>query len=914
MKILKTTHLLFFLFLSTIGFSQTILSGEYTENQRWTKENSPYIINADVTINTDTVLIEKGTSISFADSSAKLYFYVSYFNATGDFDSPITFHGTSNKFNSVVVSKTGLYSEAYLENVHCDSLYRFSIKNQTKLTMTTSKFTESYIGLELDLNNDANINQTSFSNNSTGLFSYSSVNLSYVNFSNNQNALIFNGGMISNSFFDYNDIALDNQSQDSTYIMGTRFANNDKAIVENGNIQTTLFQNYFCNNSIDIENNHLININSYSNNTFCSTPKTNGKVEFPDYIEPNCLPTSISGTLKLDISGSPYTICTNTTVEKNGTLIIEKGVKLIFLDDSLFVYGNIFTTGTADSMVEFYSSVHTPHYRRSIFLENGSYNNFRGLKSLLDIESDTTLNITNCNFKEAEIVSTNIYADSCLISDINIYNTNFPSPTFTFYFKNCTFINGSSYMPGLDTLILENCKLTKTAFFNSCFYTRIQNCQFNSSRIDNFTRSICEIKNNTFTKNSHVLISNIGGLSTVDDNVFESNYSSLDILNGNCTTKNNQFINSEYGIEITENNEKTGSLPVFENNYFCNETDIWISRYHSQDIDLKKYDLSNNCWCKNNADSLSIKYDSLYFHPTNGKLFGDSLNFLPFASNCQPIIDSTSHKTYTISGTVTKENAGALNKGMAFLYNKYEPNKFTFTSINDGKFTFEYADSGQTYTILAAAIDEESNTYAPVFYQNKSSVVKANYFYTYGKISGLNMMLKYKPMSNTTTGNSFHYTVESLVIDSTNIKLLVNRKGEIISWAWAPKGVYEFDLPNESPLYIVSPHSGFSEDIYQIKTDFNGNYFLEKVDLITSINDQKTENTSFVYPNPVKSKLHITVEHDLSYKILNQQGSIINSGNSINGSIDVSDLENGVYLIKTIDGDNINIQQFIKIN
>jgi hypothetical protein len=69
-----------------------------------------------------------------------------------------------------------------------------------------------------------------------------------------------------------------------------------------------------------------------------------------------------------------------------------------------------------------------------------------------------------------------------------------------------------------------------------------------------------------------------------------------------------------------------------------------------------------------------------------------------------------------------------------------------------------------------------------------------------------------------------------------------------------------------------------------------------------------------VYPNPVKySDLNVSVPgiSKFSYRIINTIGQIVIEGNS-EGKIDVSKLQNGMYLIEVNDGEEIMTKRFIK--
>lgn len=77
---------------------------------------------------------------------------------------------------------------------------------------------------------------------------------------------------------------------------------------------------------------------------------------------------------------------------------------------------------------------------------------------------------------------------------------------------------------------------------------------------------------------------------------------------------------------------------------------------------------------------------------------------------------------------------------------------------------------------------------------------------------------------------------------------------------------------------------------------------------------ETTETQSFaLYPNPVESELNISVseENSYSYKIINALGQQLGSG-QVSGSIDVSRLSTGIYLIELNNGNQKIVKKFAK--
>ena len=84
---------------------------------------------------------------------------------------------------------------------------------------------------------------------------------------------------------------------------------------------------------------------------------------------------------------------------------------------------------------------------------------------------------------------------------------------------------------------------------------------------------------------------------------------------------------------------------------------------------------------------------------------------------------------------------------------------------------------------------------------------------------------------------------------------------------------------------------------------------------VTGLNKSSTDNLH-LYPNPVKYKLNFSqLKEKSEIEIYNLQGNLILKKNEIiqTKMIDVSDFQNGIYLVKIIDNDMVKTTSFIKI-
>ena len=82
---------------------------------------------------------------------------------------------------------------------------------------------------------------------------------------------------------------------------------------------------------------------------------------------------------------------------------------------------------------------------------------------------------------------------------------------------------------------------------------------------------------------------------------------------------------------------------------------------------------------------------------------------------------------------------------------------------------------------------------------------------------------------------------------------------------------------------------------------------------ITAIKEEISLHVIDIYPNP--SSNNITINNAIEFdelKIIDISGKVIKSISSVNNSVDVSDLPNGIYLIKILGNKETLIQKFIK--
>ena len=80
------------------------------------------------------------------------------------------------------------------------------------------------------------------------------------------------------------------------------------------------------------------------------------------------------------------------------------------------------------------------------------------------------------------------------------------------------------------------------------------------------------------------------------------------------------------------------------------------------------------------------------------------------------------------------------------------------------------------------------------------------------------------------------------------------------------------------------------------------------------VNSEHKSNPKIsVFPNPTTGKVYIEHESEVCYTVTNLLGSVQKAGSSQNGEIDISDLPNGVYILRLRDGERLFSTKIVKV-
>jgi hypothetical protein len=80
----------------------------------------------------------------------------------------------------------------------------------------------------------------------------------------------------------------------------------------------------------------------------------------------------------------------------------------------------------------------------------------------------------------------------------------------------------------------------------------------------------------------------------------------------------------------------------------------------------------------------------------------------------------------------------------------------------------------------------------------------------------------------------------------------------------------------------------------------------------SKIADNVSSKIITLTPNPVCDYLKTGLAEDVSYQIYSVDGSLVMSGKTAGGTIEVSHLLQGIYWLRLIDGKEVKVAKFVK--
>jgi len=177
------------------------------------------------------------------------------------------------------------------------------------------------------------------------------------------------------------------------------------------------------------------------------------------------------------------------------------------------------------------------------------------------------------------------------------------------------------------------------------------------------------------------------------------------------------------------------------------------------------------------------------------------------------------------------------------------------------------------------------------------------------------MYLIYKVTDGTITGNS-----NICIGNSTDTMTLAGYTGTVVKWQKKLNNGTWSDISNVNDFYSENPSAAGTWQ-YRAMLSSNGTYYYSApksvlVDLCTSI-EHDNDKLIAIYPNPAKNKLTVEMPQRTGKTLIciyNLQGQIllIQAMQQSREEINISNLPEGVYVIKVSDEENVIVKKFVK--
>ncbi len=90
-------------------------------------------------------------------------------------------------------------------------------------------------------------------------------------------------------------------------------------------------------------------------------------------------------------------------------------------------------------------------------------------------------------------------------------------------------------------------------------------------------------------------------------------------------------------------------------------------------------------------------------------------------------------------------------------------------------------------------------------------------------------------------------------------------------------------------------------------------HIIDKVLIPGTASIDETVNTTFsVYPNPASDEIRFSTVNGSEFEIINANGTTVVKGNTVDGKVNISELGQGNYFIRVVEGENVSLGKFVK--
>lgn len=294
--------------------------------------------------------------------------------------------------------------------------------------------------------------------------------------------------------------------------------------------------------------------------------------------------TEVGGAILEDsnwtVAESPYLITENLIIFEDVTLTIDPGVEVLVAKDVGIEVrnGNLIAKGTETDTIKIRSELRDANKEH--------WNGFV-VKGLIDINGATTqIDMSHCVLANAKLLLEMDDAHYPTVFDKVLFQHNNKisydiSPNTTTRFNNCTFANNDEGLIGSDK-------------------TYVDNCHFENNRIG---AKRGRYSNCTFTGNTELGVFVYTSLTNCE--VWNNAVGVRSDNHANTTVADNYIHDNEVGVSISRfwNEDDI----IFENNLICDNSK-WNIDYKYENA----ADLTRNCWCMDNEDSIKATIRDAY--------------------------------------------------------------------------------------------------------------------------------------------------------------------------------------------------------------------------------------------------------------------------------------------------------------
>lgn len=312
--------------------------------------------------------------------------------------------------------------------------------------------------------------------------------------------------------------------------------------------------------------------------------------------------TSLYNNANWTIAGSPYIVTINLVVFDGVTLTIDPGVEVKFMDGlELDLRGKLIAVGTAADSITFTSAANNP--------VPGIWNGIRITGTTNPLGVGDQLTMKYCK---------GLYADVFADMDLAYHGP--------YIFEHCYFKKNIrvSYDGGMPYVLFSQCDfITNYKALDFCqFGGLVRQSRFlnNAYGVDGFSN----VDTCYFSGHTQIALSAYG--AAIGNTVENNNIGVQSMFNAvNDTFLYNTVRNNSIGVIIQS--FFNGSI-VFKQNWICDNT-----VYNIKLINSNNADISGNCWCSKDDQSIRNTIYDGYINTAYGLV-----TYNPVATNCPTII------------------------------------------------------------------------------------------------------------------------------------------------------------------------------------------------------------------------------------------------------------------------------------